>query len=119
MKMIAPNIASPMMKPMPVATLKTDERKRLERDDRLRGATLLQDECRQQHDRGEGQPENDRRSPGVLIATPAREQDQAGDPAGEQAGAEEVDACRCDGVCRCSRKMTTKHGDAAPIGMLM
>ena len=50
MKMIAPNIAKPTMKPIAVARRKTDERNSAQRQDRLGGPALLPDEQRQQHD---------------------------------------------------------------------
>ena len=50
MKMIAPNIARPITKPIEEATLKTRRAEQLERDDRLRRARLLADEEREQDD---------------------------------------------------------------------
>ena len=46
MKMIAPNIAMPIAKPIAFATLNTRERKSVERHDRLGGAALPPDEQR-------------------------------------------------------------------------
>ena len=44
MKMIAPNIAIPIVAPIALETLKTRERNERERDDRLLGAALLPEE---------------------------------------------------------------------------
>ena len=92
MKTIAPNIAIPIVAPIALETLKTPERKSVERHDRLGGAALLHDERDEQHDARDAEPDDRRRAPRVLGATPAGEQDQRADAAGQQRGAEVVDA---------------------------
>ena len=91
MKMIAPNIAIPIVKPIALATLNTRERKSSSGIDRLGRAALLPDERREQHDAGDAEPDDRRRAPRVLVAAPGREQDQRGDAAGQQRRAEVVD----------------------------
>ena len=92
MKMIAPNIAIPIVAPIALRDVEDPRAEQRERDDRLGCATLLPDERAEQHDAGDAEAQDHRRSPGVLRAAPGREQDQGADAAAEQSRSEIVDA---------------------------
>ncbi len=81
MKMIAPNIAMPMVAPIALETLKTLERNSVSGTIGSGARRLLPDERGQQHDPGDAEPDDQRRAPGVLGAAPGREQDQRADAA--------------------------------------
>ena len=63
MKMIAPNIAMPMVAPMALETLKTLERKSVSGTIGSGARRLLPDEGRQQHDPGDAEPDDQSASP--------------------------------------------------------
>ncbi len=118
MKMIAPNIAMPMVAPIALETLKTLERKSVSGRIGSTARRLLPDEGRKQRDTGDAEPDDRRRAPRVLRAAPAREQDQRRDAAGQERRAEVVDPVAGRRyVCRWSRKTTIRIA-SAPIGML-
>ena len=117
MKMIAPNIAIPIAKPIAFATLNTLERNSLSGRIGSAARPLPPDERGEQHDAGDAEPDDRRRAPRVLVAAPGREQDQRADAAAEKRGAEVVDPVARCGVCRC-RRVTTITTASAPIGML-
>ena len=81
MKMIAPNIAIPIVKPIALATLKTRERKSLSGMIGSVARRSCQTKSGEQDDAGDAEADDRRRAPGVLVAAPGREQDQGADAA--------------------------------------
>ena len=63
----------------------------LQRQDRLFDARLPPEEHGEQRHSDDGEPDDRRRAPGVLVAAPGREQDQRGDAAAQERGAEEIE----------------------------
>ena len=118
MKMIAPNIASPTMKPRPEATRKTDERKSpsgmIGSAARRSCSTNAVSSASAASARPtvNGDPHANWLPPRLVsrikLLTP---------PVSRPAPRKSI-ACRCEGVCRWSRKTTTRTA-AIPIGMLM
>ena len=108
MKMIAPNIAIPIVNPIALATLKTDERKRC--SGRIGSAARRSHQTKtpssERHRRSRA-----RRSSGephaYSDAAPGREEDQRADPAAEQRGAEVVDPVRDRAACAGAGACTT------------
>ena len=79
----------------------------------------MRQERRGQHYRSDGEPDDRRRAPLVLAATPHRDQQQTRDGGNEQRRTEEIDRMLASGE-RQPQHRTRHHKTAAiPIGMLM
>ena len=94
MKMIAPNIAIPIVKPIAFATLKMRERKSWSGRIGSAARRSCQTKAASRANSHDAEPDDLVRAPVVLGAAPGGEQDQRADTAAEQRGAEVVDAVR-------------------------
>ena len=81
-------------------------------------SSLPQDEGHDEHDRGNGQPDDDRRTPRVLGPSPHRDQQGCGHAEQHQPRTEEVDlvGLRRNGSLSCDEVTTSA---TMPMGTLM
>ncbi len=88
-KISTPNIDRPTMNAAQLDTENTGLRNRYSGSHRLGSTAFVRQERHGEQQRGNGEPDDRRRPPLVLVATPHRDQQQARDRGDEQRGAED------------------------------